>query len=158
MGIPIKPPKGWLNETYWFTTSCNVRIMYFYSCIQMNINAGYHGKKGVSFLSVNSHVMQMIMIENSIVNTFWTCPVVIRFFIFFRSSWYRRIQTDIPVRFSIYATPVGWRGAVIFAGTAALFTTGKRTTPLNTAASGTVTPINNINELKLLLNTSFGEE
>lgn len=107
----------------------------------MNVDACNHGKKRITFFAMDSHIMQMIIVENPIVNPFLTCTVIVYLFVLFCTARNRCIESDIPVRFSINTTPVGRGGAVGFARTAALPATGNRTAPFQTTAVCTFTPI-----------------
>ena len=84
----------------------------------------------------------MIVIENSTINSLRACAVIVGLFIFVRTSGNRRVKTDIPIRFGIYATPVGRGGTRDFAGALVLFPTGNWATPFTVMATGAVSPIN----------------
>ena len=83
----------------------------------------------------------MIIVEDSIINSLWTCAVIIGLYIFFCSPWNRSIQTYIPSRFGINAAPVGRRGTGDFARTLFLLPAGHWATPFTVMTFWAVTPV-----------------
>ena len=45
------------------------QFLSFQSGIKMNVDAGNHSKERVSFLPMDFHIMQMIVIENPVIHT-----------------------------------------------------------------------------------------
>ena len=120
----------------------SIHFCFFQACIQMDIDTCNHGKERITFFTANLHVMQMIIIEDSIIYPLRTCAVIVSLFVFFCASRYGSIKTDIPIRFGIKTTPVGGRGAGHIAGTLFLFPTGDRATPFTIMAFWTIAPVN----------------
>ncbi len=49
---------------------CSFQFLNFQPGIKMNVDAGNHSKEGVSFFTMNFHIMQMIVIKNPVIHTF----------------------------------------------------------------------------------------
>ena len=55
----------------------------------MDIDADNHGEEGVPLFGMDTHAMQMIIIEHSVIYPFAGSTVIVNFLIFFCTSGYR---------------------------------------------------------------------
>ncbi len=118
-----------------------LHIALLQSCIQMDIDADDHSEKRIAFSGMDAHIVQMVVIEYTVINPFAGSTVVVNFLIFIRSPWHRSIEPDVPFRFCV-DTPAISRGRTIFlAGTGIHFATGKGTAPFTGMLLLTIAPV-----------------
>ena len=124
-------------ESLW---SC-IHLLFFETCIQMDVDTGNNRKKWITLFTMYPHIMQMIVIEDPIVYSLRTCAVIVNLFILCCAARYWSIKADIPIRFGIDASAIRGVGTGIFAGTAVHFPTGWRTMPFAAVSVGVISPI-----------------
>lgn len=107
----------------------------------MDVDAGNHCEEGVTFSGMDSHAMQMVVIQYPVVDPFTACPVIVDFPIFFRAPGNRSVKPGVPSGFRIDTSAIGRRGTGFLAGTFGLFSTGDRAAPFAAALSGAVSPV-----------------
>lgn len=107
----------------------------------MDVDTNDHGKKGIPLSGVDTHVMQMVIIEDPVIYPFARSPVIVNLLIFLRPPWNRSIETDVPVRFCVDTAAIGGWGAFLFAGAGIRFAAGKRAAPFAGMLLLTVAPV-----------------
>ena len=107
----------------------------------MDVDAGDHGEKRIPFPAVDPHIMQMIVIQNTVIYPLRTGAAVVDPPVLFRTPGNGGIEPHIPGGLRIDAAPIGRRGAGFIEGTALYFLTGSGTAPFTSAAPGTETVV-----------------
>ena len=107
----------------------------------MNVDSNNHCKERITLSGMYSHIMQVVVIEYSVINPFGSSTIVIDLFVLFRTPCNRCIESDIPGGFGVDAPSVRGIGAALAGITFFLFATGCRTTPFAAAASGAESPV-----------------
>ena len=106
----------------------------------MDVDTDDHSEERITLFGMDLHVMQVVIIEYPVVNSFAGSAVVVNFFIILRASGHRSIETDVPVRFGVVTASIGRRGTFLLAGTGVGFGAGKRTTPFTGMLLFTIPP------------------
>ena len=83
----------------------------------------------------------MIVIQDPVIHTLRTCPVVIDSFELCRAAGNGGIEADIPFRFCINTAAISGGGAGIFGGATVFLAAGHWTTPFDPAAAGASAPV-----------------
>ena len=71
------------------------------SCIQVNADANHSSEKGVMLFCVDFHLMQAVVIQNPVVNSFCRGALIVDFLISLRTAGDIGVETDIPFRFRL---------------------------------------------------------
>lgn len=109
--------------------------------IQMDIDADDHSEEGIAFSGMYAHIVQMVIIKNSVIYPFAGSAVVVNHLVFLRSSGNRSIEADIPVWLCIDTTAIRRRGTLFPAMAIISFAAGKRAAPFTRMFLFTVTPV-----------------
>lgn len=118
-----------------------VFALFFHPCVCMDVYAGNHRKKRISFSSVYAHGVQMVIVQYAVIHPFAGCAVIIDFFVFPRAPGNRRVKAHVPSRFRIDTPPVWGFGAFILAWAGIHFLAGQWAAPFTPATAWTVTPV-----------------
>ena len=110
-------------------------------CIQMDVDADDHSEERITFSGMDAHIMQVVIIEYPVVDSFTGSAVVVDSPIFLRTPWDRSIETDIPVRFCVDTPAIGRRGTFVFTGAGIRSATGKGAAPFAGMLLFTVAPV-----------------
>ena len=73
----------------------------------MDVDTDNHSKERIPLSGVDTHTVQVVIIEYPVIHPLAGGTVIINFFIFFRSPWNRGIEPDIPVRFCVDTAAIG---------------------------------------------------
>lgn len=111
------------------------------ACIQMDVDADGHGEKGIAFPGMDAHIMQMVIIKHPVIYPFAGSPVVVNLLIFFRTSWHRGIEPDVPVRFCVNTAAIGGWGTFLLTGAGVSLAAGKGTAPFAGMLLLTIAPV-----------------
>ena len=65
----------------------------------MDADTDNHGEEGIVLPGVDAHIMEMVIIQNSVIYPFTGSAVVVDALIFLCSPWYRGIETDVQSGF-----------------------------------------------------------
>jgi len=76
------------------------------SCIQMDADTDYHGKDGIPLPGMDPHIMQMVVVQDTVIYPFAGSAVIVNLLIFIRTSGYRSIESDVPFRFCVNAPAI----------------------------------------------------
>lgn len=98
-------------------------------CIQMDADTDDHGEEGIPLSGMDSHIMQMVVVEDAVIYPFTGSTVIINFLIFIRAACNGRIKTDVPFRFCVNAPAIRGRRTFLFTGAGIRFAAGKGTAP-----------------------------
>lgn len=104
--------------------------------MKADTNHGCHER--IMLFSVDFQQMQTVVIQDSVIDTFGSCALLIDLFIGIRSVGHICVNADVPFEFSFYDSPVSRRRTVLPAFGCMLFPV--RTAP-HQAASGFVKTI-----------------
>ncbi len=107
----------------------------------MDIDADDHGEEGVSFPGMDAHIMQMVIIEHSVIDPFAGSAVIVDLLILFCSPWDRSIEADVPVRPGVDAAAIGRGGTFLPAWAGVSLAAGQRTAPFMGMLLFTVSPV-----------------
>ena len=91
----------------------------------MDADTDDHGKEGIPLPGMDSHIMQIVVVKDTVVYPFAGSAVMVNLLIFIRTACNRRVKADIPFRFGVDAPAIGRRGAFLCAGTRSRPAAGK---------------------------------
>lgn len=100
----------------------------------MDVDADDHGEKRIPFSGMDSHIMEMVVIQNPVVYPFAGSPVVVNLLVFIRAPRDGGIKADIPFRLRVDASAISRRRTFFFTWTGIHLATGKK----GSAISGNV--------------------
>ena len=142
-GMRLKPPERQTEQSAIWTCKClcgSRKPVYFQPCIQMDVDSCNHRKEWITLSCMYLHIMQAIIIEDPVIDSFTGSTVVVDGFVFFCASGNRSVEPHIPGWLSVNTPPI-WRfWAGITAGAFFLFSAGYRAAPFAAAAPGTESP------------------
>ena len=95
----------------------------------MDVDADDHGEKRIPFSGMDSHIMEMVVIQNPVVYPFAGSPVVVNLWLFIRSSRDGWIKADITLRLRVDSSAISRRRTFFFTWTGIHLATGKRAAP-----------------------------
>lgn len=95
----------------------------------MNADTDDHGEEGIPFAGMDSHIMQMIVVQDTVIYPFAGSAVIINLLIFIRTACNGRIKPDVPFRFCVNAAAIRGRRAFLFTGAGIRFAAGKGAAP-----------------------------
>ena len=107
----------------------------------MDVDTDDHGEEGITFSSVDTHIMKMVIIEHPVIDPFTGSAVIVNRFIFLRTPGDRSIEPDIPVWLCVDTPAIGRRGTFPFTGTGIHPAAGKRAAPFAGMFLFTVSPV-----------------
>lgn len=110
----------------------------------MDIYSYYHSKEGVALFAADLHIVQVIVVENPVIDSFGRGSGLVYFLPFFRPAWNGREETDIPIRFCVDDSSIFGRGAGLFKGARFYGATSGGATPFETGTAFTKAVINHL--------------
>ena len=123
------------------TVLCRLFCPFLQPGIQMDADTDDHGEEGIPLPGMDSHIMQMVVVQNTVVYSFAGSAVIVNFLIFIRTSGYRSIESDVPFRFCVDTAAVR-RGRTFFpAGAGSCFAAGKWAAPFAGMLLSAVAPV-----------------
>lgn len=123
------------------TALCRLFCPFLQPCIQMNADTDDHGEERIPFPGMDSHIVQMVVVKDTVIYPFAGSAVIVNLLIFFRAACNGRIKTDIPFRFCVNAPAIRGRGAFFLIGAGIRFPTGKRAAPFAGMRLPAVAPV-----------------
>lgn len=113
----------------------------FYPRIQMNVDADDHGKEGIAFSGVDAHLVEMVIIEHTVVHPFAGSSVIVDSLVFLCAPWNGSVKPDVPVGFGVDAAAIRRRGAFRPAWAGVRFAADKRAAPFTGMLLFAVSPV-----------------
>ena len=110
----------------------------------MDVDADDHGEKRIPFSGMDSHIMEMVVIQNPVVYPFAGSPVVVNLLVFIRAPRDGGIKADIPFRLRVDASAISRRRTFFFTWTGIHLATGKRAAPFPGMFLFDVSPVDHV--------------
>lgn len=107
----------------------------------MDADTNDHGEEGIPFPGMDAHIMQMIVVKDTVIYPFAGSAVIVNLFIFIRTARNGRIKTDIPFRFCVNAPAIRGRRTFLFTAAGIRFAAGKGAAPFAGMLLFTVAPV-----------------
>lgn len=107
----------------------------------MDADTNDHGKEGIPLPRMDSHIMQMVVVQDAVVYPFAGSTVIVNPLIFISAACNGRVKADIPFRFGVNAPAIRGRGTCLFAGAGICSAAGKRAAPFAGVLLFAVTPV-----------------
>lgn len=73
----------------------------------MDIDADDHSEERITFLGMNAHAVQMVVIKNPVIYPFTGSTVVVDLLIFLGASGHSGIEPDVPVWLCVDTAAIG---------------------------------------------------